>query len=57
MADYTTGDYDMIDMLNKYNIDFILNQIHDVYITSPLNIMEENFESMPNLFLNKILKN
>ena len=42
-------------MPNKHHIGFILNQIHDMYITSPLNIMEETFQSFTNLFVNKML--
>ena len=61
MSDYTSGDYvyfnDMIDTSTKNHIIFILNQSHAMYITSPLKIREETFESLPNLFVNKMFKN
>ena len=44
MAYYTSGDYvyfnNITDIPNKNHNGFILNHRHDLYITSPLNIME-----------------
>ena len=61
MADYTFGDYvsfiNMTDTTNEYHDSLILNQIHDMHITSPLKFMAEIFESFPNLFIDHMFKN
>ena len=46
----------MTDTTNEYHDSLILNQIHDMHITSPLKFTDEIFESLPNLFVDKILK-
>ena len=46
----------MIDIPNKHHIGFILNDIHDIYITSTLKFTDKIFESLPNLFVDKMLK-
>ena len=60
MEYYTSGDYDyfnnIIENPKRHHIGFIFNQIHDMYITSPLNIMKETFVSFPNLFVKEMLK-
>ena len=60
MADYTFGDYvsfiNMTDTTNEYHDSLILNQIHDMHITSPLKFMAEIFESFPNLFIDHMFK-
>ena len=58
---YTYGDYvyfkNMTDIPNEHHNHFILNQIQDMSITSPLKFMDETFESFPNLFVDKMIKN
>ena len=53
MEDYTSGDYvylnNMKDQTKIHHIGFILNHRHDIYITSPLKIMEEKFVSFPEI--------
>ena len=60
MAAYTSGDYvyinNMTDNPKINHVFFILNQRHEMYITSLLNITEEKFVSLPNLSVKKILK-
>ena len=60
MAAYTSGDYVYLNNMTYktkiHNIGFILNQRHEMYITSLLNITEEKFVSFPNLSVKKILK-
>ena len=59
MADYTSCGYvyfkNITDKSNEHHNHFILNQIHDMYITSPLKFMDEIFESLPNLFVDHII--
>ena len=45
----------MKDNPNKHHIGFILNKINDMYITSPLNITEELFVSLPKLSVKEML--
>ena len=51
MAAYKYCDYfcfnNMSDKNKIHHIGFILNQINDMYITSPFNITEETFVSFP----------
>ena len=47
----------MTDIPNEHHNIFVFNQIHEIYITSQLKFMDEIFESFPNLFLTKSLKN
>ena len=60
MEAYTYGDFvylkKMNDLLNGNNNNFILNQIQDMYITSPLKFMDKIFESFPNLFFDRMIK-
>ena len=60
MADYTCGDYvyfkKMDDIPTEHHNHFILNQIQDMYIISPLKLMEWIFESLPNLFVDRMLE-
>ena len=44
-----------IDIPNENYNHFILNQIHDMYITSPLKFMDEIFEFLTNLFVYQML--
>ena len=46
----------MTDIPNEHHNPFIFNQIHDMYITSPLHFMDEIFESFPDLFFDQMLK-
>ena len=50
MAIYTYGDYvyfrNMTDITNEHHIHLILNQIQDIYITSPSKFMDEIFEPL-----------
>ena len=46
----------LTDIPNKHHIGFILNDIHDMYITSTLKFTDKIFESLPNLFVDKMLK-
>ena len=39
----------MADIPKRNHIGFIMNHTHDMYVTSPLNLMEEIFVSLPNL--------
>ena len=59
MSAYTSGDSiyfnNMTDNTKKHHIGFLLNQRHDIYIKSLLNIMDQNFVSLPKLFVNKML--
>ena len=61
MAAYTSGDYvyfnNMNDIPNKHHIGFILNQIHDIYITSPLKLWIKHFNHFQTYLLIKLLKN
>ena len=45
----------MTHTLNEHYNRFIMNHIHDMYITSPLNFMDEIFKSLPKIFVDKIL--
>ena len=60
MSAYTSVDYvyskNMADIPNEHHNHCILNQIHYVYITSPLKFMDEIFESLPNLFVYQMIK-
>ena len=60
MTDYTSGDHvyfnNIIENPKKYLIGFILNQRHDMYITSSLGIMEENIVSFLELFVSKMIE-
>ena len=60
MVSQTYVDYvyfkNMTDMPYEHHNHFILNHIQDIYITSTLKFMYEIFESLPNLFVDKILK-
>ena len=60
ITDYTSGDYvyfnQMIENPESHNIDFILNQRHDIYIISQLKIMEETFLSYQKVPVKKILE-
>ena len=53
MAAYNYGDYvyfnNMTDNPGRHHIGFIFNQRHGMYITSPLNILEEIFVLFPEL--------
>ena len=55
VAAYTSGSYvyfnNMIDKAENHYIVFIFNQRNDMYITSPLNILDENFVSLPKPFV------
>ena len=59
MPAYTSGGCvyfnNMTDNPESHNIGFILNQRHDKYITSPLNITEEKLYHIQNYLLKKIL--
>ena len=59
MAAYTSGDYVyfkiMTDIPNELQNCLILNQIHYMYITSPLKFMDEIFKSLLNLFVGQML--
>ena len=46
----------MTDIPNEHHNFFIFDQIHDMYITSPLNLMEKIFEPFPNLFVDQMFK-
>ena len=60
MTAYTYADYvyynNMTEITNKHNNHFISNQIQDMYITRPLKFMDKIFESLPNLFVDRMLK-
>ena len=60
MEAYTYGDYvyfkNMTDTPNEHNNNLILNNIPDMYTTSPLNITEEIFVLLPNLIAKKKAK-
>ena len=58
MPDYNSGDYVYFNNITdktKSRVGFILNQRHDMYITSPLKIMEENLYHFQNYLLKQIL--
>ena len=61
MPDYTSGYYiyfnNMTDKPEIRYIDFILDHIHYMYITSLLNIPEETFVSFPKKLFKKNLNN
>ena len=61
MSAYTYGDYvyfnNMTDTPNEHHNNFTLNQIPDFHITSPFNLMDDVFESLPNLSVDKMQKN
>ena len=54
MSAYTSGDYvyfnNTKDKTDCYYIGFILDQRHEMYIKSPLMILEEVFTSFPKQF-------
>ena len=60
MSDYTYSDYfyfyNMTDTTNEHHNYFILNHIKHTYITSPLKLMDDIFESFPKLFFDRIQK-
>ena len=60
MEAYTYGDYiyfkNMTDTPNKDYNNFILNQIPDFHITSPFKLMDDIFESLPMVTVDKIQK-
>ena len=60
MADYAYGDYvyfkKMTYTLNEHQNHFILNQIPDFHITSPSKLMDDIFESLPRLFVDRMQK-
>ena len=60
MKAYTYGDSvyfrNRTGIPNEHHNNFILNQIHDMYIISPLKFMDEIFESLPNLSVDKMIK-
>ena len=59
MPNYTSGDYvyfnNITDKPKIYHVGFILNQRDDMYITSPLNILEETYVPFPKIFFKKFL--
>ena len=61
MPAYNYGDCvyfkNMDDTPNEHYNNFILNQIPYFHITSLLNLCGYMFESLPNLFLDKMIKN
>ena len=46
----------MIDIPNEYHNHFILNQIHDMYITSPLKFIDKIFDSFSKLFVDQMVR-
>ena len=58
MPDYTSGDHfyfnNMTDEPEIRYIDFILDNIHYMYITSLLKILEETFVSFPKIIVKNI---
>ena len=60
MQAYTSGDYvyfnNMTDKPKRHHIGFILNQMHDMYVTPPLNITEVTFAQFSELFVKNILE-
>ena len=60
MGDYTYGNYvyfnNMTDTPNENHNHFILNQVPSFHITSPLKLMDDIFESLTKLSVNKMLK-
>ena len=60
MAAYIYGDYiyfeNMIDTPNEDHNKLVLNQIPDFLITSPSKLMDETFESLPKLFVDRMQK-
>ena len=61
MEDYNYDDYvyfnNIIDTQNEHHNNFILNQIPDFHITSPFKSMDDVFEPLPELFVDRIKKN
>ena len=47
----------MTDIPNEHHNIFILNQIHDMYMTSSLKFMDEIFRLLSDLFVYQMLKN
>ena len=45
----------MADITNEHYNHLILNNIKDIYITSPLECMDKTFESFPKLFVDKMI--
>ena len=60
MSTYTSGEYvyfkNITDITDEHHNNFILNKILDMYITSLLKFLDKIFKSLPNLFVDKILK-
>ena len=60
MADYKYGDYiyfkNMTYTPNEYHNNSKLNQISDFHITSPSKLMDDIFESLPKLFVDRMQK-
>ena len=60
MSDYTYSDYfylnNMTDTTNEHHNYFILNRIKYPYITSPLKLMDDIFESFLKLFVDIMQK-
>ena len=60
MGAYTYGDNVYFKKLNNtsnlHHNHFILNHMPDMYIPSRLKLMGEVFESLPNLFFDRMLK-
>ena len=46
----------MNDTPNEHNINFLLNQISDFHITLLIKLMDDIFESLANLFVDKMVK-
>ena len=59
MAYYTYGGHvyfkNITDITNEHHGCFILNQIHEMYITSPLKFMYEICKYLSNLFVYQML--
>ena len=57
MSAYTYGDYvyfkNMNDTLNEHHNNFILNLIPDFHITSPFKLVDDIFESLTKLFVDR----
>ena len=60
MSSYTYGDYvcfkNMIDTTNEHHNHYILNHIPELYITSPLKLMDDIFESFSSPSVDKMQK-
>ena len=60
MTDYTYGDYVHFKNINyapnEHHNHFILNQVPYFHITSLFKVMDDIFESLPKLFVDKMLE-